>query len=119
MVTGIGLSLVVAGITLVWKRIQMILESTMMLVIMASVAAVPPMAVVPTWWINAGHAFPLNAGEASLYRVLFRGQSATPLWGNGGLAWVMVTAAAYLAVGILTFALGEKIVKRRGTLGRF
>lgn len=119
MVTGVGLSLVIAGATLVWRRIQMILESTMLLVVMASVAAVPALATLPTWWTTIGSGFPLNAGVSSLYGVFFQDRSVTTLWGDGGLVWVTATAAAYLAIGILTFRLCEKSAKRRGSLGRY
>jgi hypothetical protein len=33
--------------------------------------------------------------------------------------WVIVTAAAYLAIGIGAFRLGERITKIRGTLGAY
>jgi ABC-2 type transport system permease protein len=43
----------------------------------------------------------------------------TALWGTGGLLWLLVTAAAYLAAGILAFRLGERTARTRGTLARY
>jgi len=43
----------------------------------------------------------------------------TGLWGTGGLLWVAVTAAAYLAAGIIVFRVLERITRARGTLGAY
>jgi ABC-2 type transport system permease protein len=43
----------------------------------------------------------------------------TALWGTGGLVWLLVTAAVYLAAGILAFRLCERTAKTRGTLARY
>jgi hypothetical protein len=41
------------------------------------------------------------------------------LWGTGGLVWVAVTAAAYLAAGILIFRVLSRLTRIRGTLGAY
>jgi hypothetical protein len=56
---------------------------------------------------------------ASLSGVLLGHRGVTQLWGTGGLVWVVVTAIAYLGVGIGTFHLLEHITKTRGTLGAY
>jgi hypothetical protein len=73
---------------------------------------------VPGWWADTGRVFPLTAGVASLYEVLFRHESVTAAWGMGGPVWLLATAAGYLAAGILSFRRGEHTAKRRGTLAR-
>ncbi|MGH3622070.1 MAG: hypothetical protein ACRDQ5_09815 [Sciscionella sp.] len=118
MVTAIGVSLMVAGATLVWKRIQLVNDTVLLIVFIFSAAAIP-LITVPGWWIDVGRVFPLTNGVASLYRVLFLDQPVTSPWGTGGLVWLVVTAAAYPAAGILAFRLGERTAKRRGTLGRY
>ncbi len=118
MVSAVGVSLIVAGATLVWKRIQLVNDTVLMLVMLFSAAAVPLISV-PGWWAGTGRVFPLTAGVASLYEVLFRHESVTAAWGMGGLVWLLVTAAAYLAAGILAFRLGEHTAKRRVTLARY
>jgi ABC-2 type transport system permease protein len=80
-------------------------------------AASVPLISVPGWWAGTGRVFPLTAGVASLYEVLFRHESVTAAWGMGGLVWLLATA--YLAAGILAFRLGEHTAKRRGTLARY
>lgn len=118
VVTGIGMSLIIAGATLVWKRIQLAMDGVLMLVMLTSAAALPLIAV-PSWWADASRFFPLTAGVASLYRVLFLHRDVMSPWGMGGLVWLLVTAAAYLAVGILAFHVGERAARRRGTLSRY
>ncbi|NUR05222.1 MAG: ABC transporter permease [Streptomyces sp.] len=114
----VGVSLVIAGATLVWKRIQLVNDTVMMLVMLFSAGAVP-LIKVPGWWAGIGHAFPLTDGAGSLQRALITGQSVTAPWGIGGLVPLLASSLGYLAVGILAFILGERTAKRRGTLGRY
>jgi ABC-type multidrug transport system permease subunit len=118
MVTGVGVSLIIAGATLVWKRIQLVNDTVLMLIMLASAAAVP-LITVPGWWAGTSRVFPLTAGVASLTSILLRHQTAAQSWGMGGLVWLAATAAGYLLAGILTFHLGERTAKRRGTLARY
>ena len=47
------------------------------------------------------------------------GHHGLSLWGAGGLAWVLATAAAYLIAGIAAFSLLERAARNRGTLGTY
>ena len=118
VVAAVGVSLIVAGATLVWKRIQLLNDTLLMIVFLLSASAIP-LITVPGWWAETSRAFPLTAGVASLYHVLIARQSPTPMWGTGGLVWLAVTATGYLAGGIIAFQLGERTAKRRGTLSRY
>lgn len=46
-------------------------------------------------------------------------RGVTAPWGTGGLVWVLVTAAAYLAVGVTAFRVLERAAKVRGALTRY
>jgi ABC-2 type transport system permease protein len=116
--TGIGYSLIIGGLTLVWKRIQMLQEGLLLLVMVFAVSALPVLAV-PGWFVGLGRVLPVTSAVASLYGVMLGHRGVTGLWGTGGLLWVIVTAAAYLAIGIGAFNLGERITKTRGTLGSY
>lgn len=118
IVTAIGYSLVIGGMTLVWKRIQMLQEGFFMMVMVFAFAALPLLAV-PGWFSNLGRFFPATGAVASLYGAMIAHQGVTGLWGTGGLVWLLVTASAYLAAGILTFRLGERTARTRGTLGAY
>ena len=85
-----------------WKRIQLLQEGFLLLVMVFAVAALPVIAV-PGWFADLGRVFPVTSAVASLYGVLIARRPVTALWGTGGLLWLLVTAAAYLVAGILAF----------------
>jgi hypothetical protein len=118
IVTGIGYSLIIAGMTLLWKRIQLLQETILMLVMIFAVTALPLIAV-PGWFTAISRVFPVTADVASLYGVMLGHRGVTGLWGTGGLVWVAVTAAAYLAAGITVFRVLERITKARGALAAY
>src|SRR5260221_6794582 len=55
--TATGFSLIIGGLTLVFKRIQLLNESVMIVVMLASAGALPLIAV-PGWMAGAGGVFP-------------------------------------------------------------
>lgn len=117
-VSAIGVSLIVAGATMVWKRIQMINDTVLLLIFILSASAVPLIGV-PAWWSTVSRFTPLTNGVASLYQTMFLRHSLAQQWGNGVLVWLVATAAAYLVIGIFAFRMGERTAKRLGTLGRY
>jgi ABC-2 type transport system permease protein len=118
ILVSIGVSLIIAGLTLVWRRIPMIVEGILILIFLGSVSAIP-VVTMPGWWDALGRLFPVNVVLTNLYGVLFQGRSVTTPWGPGGLVWMLIVTAVYLAAGILAFRAGEKIAKRRGSLSRY
>lgn len=118
MVAAIGVSLIIAGATLVWKRIQLVNDTALAVIMLFSASALP-LIKVPGWWIAASHFLPLTDGVGGLYNTLFTDHPATAAWGIGGLVPLLATSFGYLAAGILTFTPGERLAKRRGTLGRY
>jgi ABC-2 type transport system permease protein len=117
-ISGIGWSLIIAGMTLLWKRIQLLQEGLLTLVMIFALAALPVIAA-PGWFTGIGRAFPVTADVASLYGVMLGHRGVTGLWGTGGLVWVIATPAAYLAAGLIAFRVLERITKTRGTLGAY
>ena len=90
-----------------------------MIVVMLASAGAVPLIAVPGWMAGAGRVFPLTAGVGSLYGVLLGQRGGTPAWGTGGLVPLLVTAAGYLAAGILAFRFCERVAKKRGSLARY
>jgi ABC-2 type transport system permease protein len=117
MISGVGHSLIIAGMTLLWKRIQLLQEIYLMLVMMFAFTAL--VISVPGWFTGIGRVFPVTADVASLYGVMLGHRGVAGLWGTGGLVWVAVTAAAYLAAGILIFRVLSRLTRIRGTLGAY
>jgi hypothetical protein len=118
MIAAIGLSLIIAGATLVYKRIQIVNDGVLMMVMIFSASALP-LIHVPAWWAAASHGFPLTDGVGSLYNVMIAKRSVMSAWGIGGLVPLFAVSTAYLLAGIGTFILGERVAKNRGTLGRY
>lgn len=118
VVTGVGYSLIIGGLTLLWKRIQLLQETILMLVMIFAVTALP-LITVPNWLTGIGRVFPVTADVASLYGVMLGHRGVTGLWGTGGLVWVAVTAAAYLVAGIIVFRVLERLTKIRGALAAY
>lgn len=118
ILTGVGYSLVVGGITLIWRRIAPIQEAFLLLVVVFAVSALPVF-TIPRWFSDLGRIFPVTSAVASLYRVLITQKPVTGLWGTGGLIPLLITTAAYLAAGVLAFNLGSRVAKVRGSLGSY
>jgi ABC-2 type transport system permease protein len=118
IISGIGYSLIIGGMTLLWKRIQLLQEGVLMLVMVFAFAALPVF-TVPGWFAGIGRVLPLTSPVTSLYGVMLGHRGVTGSWGTGGLVELLVTAAAYLVAGILTFRVLERITKKRGTLGAY
>ncbi|HEY3953168.1 MAG TPA: hypothetical protein VGM53_07325 [Streptosporangiaceae bacterium] len=118
ILTGIGYSLIIGGLTLIWKRIQLLQEGLLLLVVIFAVSALPVF-TVPGWFAGLGRVFPVTSAVASLYGVMIGHHAVTGLWGPGGLVWVVVTAAGYLTAGIVAFRAGERMARVRGTLARY
>jgi ABC-2 type transport system permease protein len=117
IITGIGYSLIIAGMTLLWKRIQLLQETILMLVQIFAVTALPLIAV-PGWLTVISRVFPVTADVASLYQVMLGHRGVTGLWGTGGLLWAAV-AAVYLAADITVYRVLEHATRARGTLGTY
>ncbi len=118
ILTGVGYSLIIAGLTLLWKRIQL-LQETMLLLIMVFAISALPVLTIPGWFTAIGRVFPVTSSVASLYGVMLGHRGVTGAWGTGGLVWVAVTAAAYLAAGLVVFRVLERITRRRGALAAY
>jgi len=118
IITGVGYSLIIGGMTLLWKRIQLLQETMLFLVMIFAVTALP-LITVPGWFTGISRVFPVTADVASLYGVMLGHRGVTGPWGTGGLVWVAVTAAAYLAAGLAAFRVLERITKARGTLANY
>jgi ABC-2 type transport system permease protein len=113
LVTGAaGLALIIAGITLVWKRIQMLNDLVLLSVLFFS-GAVLPLAEMPGWAKTISTPLFMTHTVAGLRTVMLDGHSLT-LGGTSGLAWMLATTAAWFIAGLLVFR--ERTAQRRGTL---
>jgi ABC-2 type transport system permease protein len=112
-----GLALIVAGTTLIWKRIQMLNDLVLLAVFFFS-GAVLSRNDMPAWAETVGTPLFMTHTVAGLRAVLLDGNTLT--WGgSGGLAWMLSTAAAWFAAGLLVFRFCERTARRQGSLSQF
>ena len=115
MSASVGYSLLLGGLTLVLKRVEVLADLMLVPAFVASGLFVP-LDRMPDWLAAVGRVMPVTHGLESLREIMFSGRSFDVMWGDGGLAWVVVSAGAWLLLGIAGFAAGERYAKRNGSL---
>ena len=112
-----GLALMIAGITLIWKRIQMLNDLVLLAVFFFS-GAVLPRAEMPAWAEAVGTPLFMTHAVAGVRTVMLDGNSLA--WGGtGGLAWMLGTAAVWFVAGLAVFRVCERLAMRQGNLSSF
>ncbi len=118
VVGSVGYSLIEGGITLAWKRVELLHELALDLMIFFSGALIP-LSQLPAWMAEIGRFTPIGQGIVGLRAALVGGKTSFQLAGDGGLLWMVGISVAYLLVGILVFSLGKSMARRQGSLGRY
>jgi ABC-2 type transport system permease protein len=116
VIASVGYSLLLGGLTLILKRVEMLADLMLIPIFMASGLLVP-LDQTPDWIAATGRLLPVTHGVESMRAIVFEGGSIGVMWGDGGLVWVMATAIGWLGAGVICFRLGERIAKRQGSLG--
>lgn len=115
---GVGYSLLIGGLALVWKRIELINEA-LFGVLFVWGGALLPLDRMPDWAAALARLLPLAHVVQSMRNVLLEGRSFTTMGGDGGLVWLTATTVGWLIAGALAFHLGERTAKRQGSLSRY
>jgi ABC-2 type transport system permease protein len=115
IVASVGYSLLLGGLTLILKRVEMLADLMLVPVWVVSGMFIP-LDAMPGWLAAFGRVMPITHPLQSLRRVLFDGGSLNVAWGDGGLVWVVVSALGWLLIGIFVFGVGERIAKHQGSL---
>ncbi len=113
----VGYSLIVAGLTLVLKRLQLVNDLVLGLMMLFS-GSIVPLVAMPPWITDLARFLFLTHAVAAL-RTTMLSSSPVPMSGTGGLAWLAGTSLAWLAVGVVVFVVGEKVARRQGSLSRY
>lgn len=90
MVGGAGYSLIIAGLTLAWKRVELLQELVLM---MFGSGAILPLDTFPTWVPDAAQPVFLTHAIAAV-RTTLLDSHPIPVWGTGGWLWLSATALA-------------------------
>jgi ABC-type uncharacterized transport system permease subunit len=117
IVGSVGFSLITAGLTLVFKRMQLINDLVLGLMMLVS-GAILPLAAMPHWVTGLAWPMFLAQAVAGLRTTMLYGQPLTT-WGLGGLVWGAAVSVVWLAVGAAVFVVAERIARRHGSLARY
>lgn len=117
VVGSVGYSLAVGGLTLVWKRTEMLNDALVMVIFFAGGVMVA-LDDLPGWLAGIGRLLPVSHPIHALRSTLLDSQPLA-LTGDGGLLAMTAVAAAWFAGGALAFHLGDRRARRHGTLTRY
>lgn len=114
----VGYSLILGGLTLLFKRLE-ILKELFQIVVLIFGGVLVPLDHLPGWMATIARFLPLTPGVEVLRKTLLDQVSLGRLSNDGTLLWLVGSAAAYLGLGIVIFRWCERIAKRKGTLGQY
>jgi len=118
VVGSVGYSLILGGLTLLFKRLE-ILKDLFQTAVLIFGGVLVSLERMPGWMATIARFLPLTPGVDFLRKTLLEGVSLGTLAADGTLLWMVGNAAAYLVLGIVIFRWCERIAKRRGTLGQY
>jgi len=114
----VGYSLILGGLTLLFKRLE-ILKEIFQIIVLVFGGVLVPLERMPGWMAAIARFLPLTPGIDALRKTLLEGVSLRQLSGDGALLWLVGSAAVYLVLGIVVFRWCEHNAKRKGTLGQY
>lgn len=113
----IGYSLLIGGLALRWKRIEVLSDGLHMIVFFLGGALVP-LERLPGWMAAIGRYLPVTHPIEGLRTTLADG-GGLEVYGDGGVLWLAATALGWLVVGAVGFHRGDRAARRDGTLARY
>jgi ABC-2 type transport system permease protein len=114
----VGYSSILGGLTLLFKRLE-ILKEVFQVVVLIFGGVLVPLERMPGWVATIARFLPLTPGVDVLRKTLLNDVSLGALAGDGTLLWLVGSTMAYLVLGSVVFRWCERIAKRRGTLGQY
>jgi len=118
LVGSVGYSLMEGGLTLAWKRVEMIHELALGMMAFFS-GALLPLDRLPGWMADIGRFAPISQGVVGLRALLVDGKQSWPTSGDGSFLWMFGISLAWLLLGIAVFNMGESVARKHGSLGRY
>lgn len=113
----IGYSLFIGGLTLRWKRIEVLSDGLHMAVFFLGGALVP-LDRLPAWMAAIGRYLPITHPIEGLRTTLVDSGPLTA-YGDGGLVWLAATALGWFLLGAIGFHRGDLAARRNDTLARY
>ena len=118
MVGLFGFGYAIGGLTLVFKQIGSV-NNLLTNVLLFLNGALLPVHHFPPWLETVAVFLPTTQGIIVLRKVVVDGASLIAVWEDGSMVFLAVQSVLYLAVGWALFNVGERVAKRRGTLGQY
>jgi ABC-2 type transport system permease protein len=111
-----GLGFGLAGLTLVYNRVEGLANPLWQALVFFSGALAPPIRPV---LVLVSRVLPIGWGIAALRAVVLDGASVTTLWQRGLLPGLLLNTMIYVTLGALAFAWGQKKARAQGTLAHY
>jgi len=118
VVGSVGYSLILGGLTLRFKRLE-ILKEMFQIGVLIFGGVLIPLDRMPSWMAAIARLLPLTPGVEALRQTLLDGVSLVSLATGGTLLWLVGSAVAYLLLGIAIFRWFGRLAKRDGALGQY
>lgn len=117
LVGAIGQSLIIGGLTILWKRTE-ILNDMLLLVLFFLGGIFIPLDDMPGWMAPIGRLLPVTHPIEAGRAVLLDGEGLT-LGGDGSLLLMATLATAWFVAGALIFHGAARTARRHGTLTHY
>ncbi|WP_078843431.1 ABC transporter permease [Streptomyces albus] len=114
-----GLALILCGLTLVYKRIEIITQFSMAVWFIAGGTFVPLDNMPDVTAFLSRLLVPIAPGIEAIRDILLGGHALTGLQTGWGLWWVILQPVVLVGIGVVLFGRLERVARRRGTLGRY
>lgn len=114
-----GLALILCGLTLVFKRIEIITQLSVAVYAIAGGTLVPLTAMPGPIAFLSRLTVPIAPGIEAMRDILLGGHSLAALPTGWGLGWLLAQPLLITAVGVVLFNRLEHLARHRGTLGRY
>src|SRR5919106_787510 len=110
-------ALTIGGLTLLWKRIE-VLNDTLLIIVFFASGMMVALDDMPGWMAAVGRFLPVTHPIEATRSLLLDGDGLT-LTGDGGLVWMAALAVGWFAAGVYAFHRAAQVVRRDGTLTRY
>ncbi|MFI7705235.1 ABC transporter permease [Nonomuraea sp. NPDC049480] len=114
-----GLALILCGLTLVFKRIEIIPQLSVAVYAIAGGTLVPLAAMPDPIAFLSRLVVPIAPGIEAMRDILLGGHSLAALPTGWGLGWLLAQPLLVTAAGVVLFNRLEHLARHRGTLGRY
>ena len=118
MVGLFGFGYAIGGLTLVYKQISSV-GGLLTNVLLFLNGALLPVHHFPAWLETIAVFLPTTQGIIVLRKVVIDDMSLIAVWEDGSMVFLAVQSVLYLVAGWALFNVGERVAKRRGTLGQY